>query len=124
MKLKINIMKNLFLILAFAFVAFAAKSQTINGTDILSYDSEYLEVIITKKLVKNKVEFWIDLGQNTDKFKGETPIVKDRDRKIVVFSGPVNVLNFFEPLGYQYVDRIVSNPSNMVITSILLKRKK
>ena len=117
-------MKRTLLIFAIALQGIAASSQTVNGIEISGIQSEYMEIIAVQKMLSNKVNVSLQFGQEDKLFKMKDTQLIGKDGRLVVFNSVTDALNFFNEVGYYFVDRVVVTGSYGMYYSILLRRTK
>ena len=115
-------MKKTIIIIAIALQGFAVSSQTINGMQISSIESQYMEIVAIKKALSNKVTLSLQFGQEDKMFKMKDTQLLDQDGKQIIFNSVTDALNFFDKVGYHFIDRVVVTGSYGMYYSILLKR--
>ena len=116
-------MKKLTITIAAILIAISSYSQTVNGLEISSIESEYMEIIAISKLMSNKVNISLQFGQEDKMFKMKDSALLDANGKQVKFNSVTDALNFFNEVGYEFIDRVVVTGNYGMYYSIILKRK-
>ena len=113
-------MKQITLFLMVLCAAIMTNAQSINNVPISDIKTPYIELVAVSKM-SGRVSIGVDYGQHTKATK--TNIIKDADNKAVKFESVVDALNFFDALGYEYIDAFVVSGSMGNYYHYLMKRK-
>jgi hypothetical protein len=118
--------KNAFLILIVTLVsASSVISQTVNDTPIKDIDVEFVQIVGTSKLFKNKVTIQLDFGQSVKFFSsGKETQIKDENGKRLSFNSMIDALNFMSKNGYDFVHAYAITIGNQNVYHYLLQKRK
>lgn len=113
----------LYSVLLIATLQFAS-AQTINGIDLLSIDSKYIDVDIQRRMLNPRVLVALDYGQERTSIDNRSTRILDRSGRPMEFNTEMDVLNFMDSIGYEYLDTYVTVANNTSNTHYILKRKE
>jgi hypothetical protein len=100
-------------------------SQTVNGVPIKDIDAEYVQIMGTPVLLKNKLRILIDFGQYSKSLSTKEQVIIDSDGKRMQFNSMIEALNFMNANGYEFLQAYgVSINNNETEHYYLLRRKK
>lgn len=101
-------------IIAVLILAVMSSGKDINLNDIPT-DAKYIEIVGTKMMTKLAIS--VDYGQHWK----ERGVIR-RDGKKYSFNSMIDVLNFFDKMGWKYRDSYAISHGNSLIYHYLLER--
>ncbi|SDC50885.1 hypothetical protein SAMN04488104_100124 [Algoriphagus faecimaris] len=85
-------------------VVFSLQAQTIDGVALKEIESTYIQLTGRGRLFSNTVRVEVDFGQDRSRGRVNDSQIIDQNGNVVLFNSMVDALNFFDRLGYEYVD--------------------
>jgi hypothetical protein len=101
-----------------------AQSQTVDGVPLSEINVNFIEFNPVGKLFSTKVRIRVDFGQDRSRGRINDSQITDSDGKAIEFNSLVDALNFFDQLGYEFLESNRSHSENIDVNQYLLKRKK
>lgn len=89
-------------IAVFMFSLVGLRAQSVNGFELSELTQTYIKVTSTRT-AKNQVIVKIDYGQPDKALKANDNMVMDKDGKQLILNSPIDMLNFFDKLGYEMI---------------------
>ncbi|MFC3417572.1 hypothetical protein [Algoriphagus hitonicola] len=99
-----------------------SKAQTVDGVALADIESTYIELTRRGKIFNRNIQLEVDFGQDRSKGRINDSQVTDENGRLVEFNSMVDALNFFDRLGYEYIDRADVGENQPL--QYLLRRKK
>ncbi len=115
-------MKKMIIIVAIL-AGVSATAQTVNGVQVADFNAEYIELMISTKMLSNKVMVAVDYGQPTkfiQSYKKMAILNKDGSKSI--WNGDIDALNWFFHNGYELWSTYTVETSGLVTVHHILKR--
>lgn len=85
-------------------VVFSLQAQTIDGVALKEIESTYIQLTGRGRLFSNTIRVEVDFGQDRSRGRVNDSQIIDQNGNVVLFNSMVDALNFFDRLGYEYVD--------------------
>lgn len=100
-------------------------SQTVDNIPISNLDAEYIQIVGTFQISKNKLTVSLDFGQKVGVFSsGKEQDVRDENGKKLLFNSMVDALNFMSKRGYTFIQAYTITAANKEnVYHYLMKRK-
>lgn len=102
---------------------FNVKSQSVNGVPLKDIESEYIEIVGTRKLMGNQVTIEINFGQQDKIFKTKDTQLLDEEGKLLRLNSMIDALNFLSSHGYEFVDAYAIGAGGQYIYHYIMKRE-
>lgn len=109
----------LFMICAFSFTA---QAQLVDGVPLTEIESTYVQLIPRGRLFVSKIRVRVDLGQDLTKVNINESMISDENGRVVDFNSMVDVLNYFDQLGYEYIGSENFNEGSSIQYTLRRKR--
>lgn len=114
----------IFTLTAFIFLANISETTAqrifVNDVDINELDLEYVELLVTTKLLNpTKVKVYVDYGQ---KWMAKRQLIMNPDKKTIPFNSGMHVLNFMDKNGWDYIEQTVVLDGGNTTYKYLLKK--
>ncbi|WP_297335232.1 hypothetical protein [Algoriphagus sp.] len=100
-----------------------SQAQSVDGVALADIESTYIELTGRGKIFTRDIRIEVDFGQDRSKGRISDSQLIDEQGNVILFHSMIDALNFFDALGYEYIDRgdIVEDQP---ITYLLRKKKK
>ncbi|MGM0944516.1 MAG: hypothetical protein ACQEW9_04975 [Bacteroidota bacterium] len=85
-------------------VVFSLQAQSIDGVALEEIESTYIQLTGRGRLFSNTIRVEVDFGQDRSRGKVNDSQIIDQNGNVVLFNSMVDALNFFDRLGYEYVN--------------------
>lgn len=85
-------------------VVFSLQAQSIDGVALEEIESTYIQLTGRGRLFSNTIRVEVDFGQDRSRGRVNDSQIIDQNGNVVLFNSMVDALNFFDRLGYEYVD--------------------
>ena len=105
-------------------IASIVTAQTVNDIPIADIDSPYIELLGTTKFMSSKINISVQFGQASRLFANNDRVIRDAEGKSVEFNSMIDALNFFDGLGYEFVQAYVVTIGNQNVYHYLMKREE
>ncbi|MFS8081868.1 MAG: hypothetical protein ACMG51_00340 [Ginsengibacter sp.] len=118
-------MKNNLLILSITLlIGYTGFSQTVNGVPIKDINAEYIQIMGSPVLLKNKLHILIDFGQFYNALSNKEQVILDSTSRRMQFNSMIEALNFMSANGYEFVQAYGVAINNKEIEHYYLLRRK
>lgn len=104
--------------------SFSLNAQTVDGVSLSDTNAAYLQILIQSKVFSKKVTVEVDFGQDTSNARVNGSQVSDLRGKVIEFNSVVDALNFFDQLGYEFIESNRSHSERIEVNQYLLRRKR
>lgn len=104
--------------------SFSLNAQTVDGVSLSETHAAYLQILIQSKVFSKKVTVEVDFGQDTSNARVNGSQVSDLRGKVIEFNSVVDALNFFDQLGYEFIESNRSHSERIEVNQYLLRRKR
>lgn len=104
------------------FGSYFSQAQSVDGIALEEIESTYVQISIRGRFFSPKIRVLMDFGQDISNGRINESLITDEQGKALEFNSLMDVLNFFDRLGYEYLDRGHVGEDESV--KYLLRRKK
>lgn len=99
-------------------------AQTINDIPVAEINSTYIELLGRTKFMSAKVTIAVQFGQESKLFGADTQTIRDAEGKPVAFNSMVDALNFFDSVGYDFVNAYPITIGNQNVYHYLMRKRE
>ncbi len=96
----------------------------MNGISLQDIDAEYVQIMGSPVLLKNKINILIDFGQFYNALSNKEQVILDRNGRRMQFNSMIEALNFMSASGYEFVQAYGVSINNNEIEQYYILRKK
>lgn len=93
-------------------------AQTIDGVPMEKLNMEYIQIVGTSKVFKNKMIVTVDYGQNSR----QQGVIKEQNGKKMEFNSMIDALNFFTEYGYAFENAYAITVSGSNVYHYILRK--
>jgi hypothetical protein len=104
--------------------SFTVQSQTVDNVPLSEINVTYIEFTEIGKVFSPKVRIQVDFGQDRSRGRINESQITDSDGRVIEFNSLVDALNFFDQLGYEFLEGNRSHVERVNIDQYLLRKKK
>ncbi|REG92670.1 hypothetical protein [Algoriphagus antarcticus] len=104
--------------------SFTVQSQTVDNVPLSEINVTYIEFTEIGKVFSPKVRIQVDFGQDRSRGRINESQITDSDGRVIEFNSLVDALNFFDQLGYEFLEGNRSHIERVNIDQYLLRKKK
>ncbi len=115
-------MRKIISLVLIVFGSFAVQAQSVDGVLLSEIDVTYIELTGRGRLFNSKIRVQVDFGQDRSGSSVNEYQITDSNGKLMEFNSMVDALNFFDHLGYEYIDSEYTAEDRPI--QYLLRKKK
>lgn len=99
------------------------QSQTVDNVLLSEINVAYIEFTEIGKIFSPKVRIQVDFGQDRSRGRINESQITDSNGRVIEFNSLVDALNFFDQLGYKFLEGNRSHFERVNVNQYLLRRK-
>lgn len=104
--------------------SFTVQSQSVDNVLLSEINVAYIEFTEIGKVFTPRVRIRVDFGQDRSRGRINESQITDSDGRVIEFNSLVDALNFFDQLGYEFLEGNRSHVERTNIDQYLLRKKR